>query len=294
MILLPSKHMESTSREELFKDLAPGGRYADIVGIYHEHESHHKIGLPDKQMINSLPSSVKWIAHKGAGYDQFDVVACKARGSRGASLPTKFTHFCLGISLSNTPGAVDEATATTAVYLLIATMRNFSICEQSLRAGTFKPRHVEGASHDLGGRTLGILGMGSIGLRFAEMVRPFQMRIVYHNRRKAHDAPAYCEYFENLEEMLKVVDVLSINVPLTPETVGLVGKKLIRTMRPGGIIINTARGKIIDEEALLDALEDGHVSRQLFYTLPSSLDTELYVFVACRSWARCLSKRAKC
>jgi hypothetical protein len=72
--------MESDSRTELFNDFSPGGRYADIIGIYHEHESHHKIGLPDKHMIYALPPSVKWIAHKGAGYDQFDFVACNARG----------------------------------------------------------------------------------------------------------------------------------------------------------------------------------------------------------------------
>lgn len=174
------------------------------------------------------------------------------------------TDIDTGIGLSNTPGAVNDATATTAVYLLIATMRNFSICERSLRAGTFKPPHVERASHDLTGRTLGILGLGSIGIRFAEMIRPFQMRIVYHNRRRAQDAPDYCEYFEDLEKMLKIVDVLSVHVPLTPETVGFVGEDMIRAMKPGGIIINTARGKIVDEEAMLRALEDGHVSMILF------------------------------
>jgi glyoxylate reductase len=143
-------------------------------------------------------------------------------------------------------------------------MRNFSTCERSLRAGSFKPPHVEGASHDLTGRTLGILGLGSIGIRFAEMVRPFQMRIVYHNRHKNRNAPDFCEYFDDLEEMLKVVDVLSVHVPLTPETVGFVGEKMIRALKPGGIIINTARGKIINEEALLRALEDGHVSIKIF------------------------------
>jgi len=145
-------------------------------------------------------------------------------------------------------------------------MRNFSICERSLRAGTFKPPHVEHASHDLNGRTIGILGLGSIGIRFAEMIRPFQMRVVYHNRHKALDAPEYCEYFEDLGKMLKVVDVLSIHVPLIPETVGFVGEEVIRAMKPGGIIINTARGKIIDEDAMIRALEDGHVSVESIYS----------------------------
>lgn len=74
------------------------------------------------------------------------------------------------------------------------------------------------------------------------------------------DAPAYCEYFENVEEMLGQADVLSIHVPLRAETVGLVGEKLIRALKPGAVIINTARGKVIDEEAMIAALEDGHVS----------------------------------
>lgn len=86
------------------------------------------------------------------------------------------------------------------------------------------------------------------------------MRVIYHSRRKVADAPAYCEYFENVDEMLRQTDVLSVHVPLRQETVALVGEKMIRTLKPGAIIINTARGKVIDEEALIRALEDGHVS----------------------------------
>lgn len=92
------------------------------------------------------------------------------------------------------------------------------------------------------------------------------MRVIYHSRRKVVDAPAYCEYFENVEEMLAQADVLSIHVPLRAETVGLVGEKMIRALKPGAIIINTARGKVIDENAMIAALEDGHVSGwSIFY-----------------------------
>lgn len=86
------------------------------------------------------------------------------------------------------------------------------------------------------------------------------MRIIYHSRKRVENAPSYCEYFENVEEMLAQADVLSVHVPLRAETVGLVGEKWIRALKPGAIIINTARGKIIDEEAMIRALEDGHVS----------------------------------
>jgi glyoxylate reductase len=164
-----------------------------------------------------------------------------------------------GIYLSNTPGAVDDATATTALYLLISAVRQYSIAERSLRALKWKPAGLAAKTHDLTGRTLAILGLGGIGLRLAELVHAFPMRVIYHSRHKAADAPSYCEYFENVEEMLAQTDVLSVHVPLREETVHLVGEKWIRTLPPGAIIINTARGKVIDEDAMIRALEDGHV-----------------------------------
>ena len=88
----------------------------------------------------------------------------------------------------------------------------------------------------------------------------FPMRIIYHNRKRADNAPNYCEHFADVEEMLGQADVLSVHVPLRKETKGLVGEKWIRALKSGAIIINTARGKVIDEEAMIEALEDGHVS----------------------------------
>lgn len=164
-----------------------------------------------------------------------------------------------GIYLSNTPGAVDDATATTALYLLISTVRQYSVSERSLRALKWKPNDLKAKTHDLTGRTLAILGLGGIGLRLAELVHAFPMRVIYHSRHRNADAPEWCEYFENVEEMFAQADVLSVHVPLRKETEGLVGEKSIRALKPGAILINTARGKIIDEEAMIRALEDGHV-----------------------------------
>jgi lactate dehydrogenase-like 2-hydroxyacid dehydrogenase len=110
------------------------------------------------------------------------------------------------------------------------------------------------------GKTLGILGLGGIGTRLAILAHGFPMRVIYHSRHRKPDAPAFCEYFEKVEDMLAQTDVLSIHVPLRQETVGLVSEKWIRALKPGAIIINTARGKVIDEEAMIRALEDGHVS----------------------------------
>lgn len=165
----------------------------------------------------------------------------------------------VGISVSNTPGAVDDATATTGLYLLISTLRQFSLAERSLREGTWKSPTDPGRAHDVTGRTLGVLGLGGIGLRLATLAHAFPMRIVYHSRSKNENAPDWCEYYPNMEDMLRETDVLSVHVPLRKDTEGLVGEKEIRTLKKGSVIINTARGKVIDEEAMIRALSDGHV-----------------------------------
>ncbi|KAG6902366.1 hypothetical protein C0995_000928 [Termitomyces sp. Mi166 len=237
-------YLDSKNRSEFLAAFQPGGKYDDVKGIYRENGSTDIIGTFDKEIIFGLSASVKWIAHNGAGYDPVDVHACIERG----------------IYLSNTPGAVDDATATTALYLLISTLRQYSISERSLRAGQWKPFGLSSKTHDITGRTLAILGLGGIGLRFAQLAHAFPMRIVYHSRHKVQDAPKWCEYFENVDEMLAQADVLSVHVPLRADTVGLVGEKMIRALKPGAIIINTARGRVIDEEAMIRALEDGHLT----------------------------------
>jgi len=169
--------------------------------------------------------------------------------------------------VSNTPGAVDEATATTAVYLLIATMRRFSQCEAHLRAGAFGPlRQVEAGAQDLSGKTIGILGMGGIGSTFASFIRPFGMKMLYHNRRATSVAPPDVHYISDLYDLLRQVDVLLVSIPLNDATRGFIGANEIRAMKKGSIIINTARGPVIDEEAMIAALEDGHVSSPCLVT----------------------------
>lgn len=163
--------------------------------------------------------------------------------------------------MSNTPGAVDDATATTALYLMISALRQFSQAERDVRAGRWKSQLRAGNAHDATGRTLAVLGLGGIGLRLAELAHAFPMRVVYHNRRPAANAPAWCEYYgaDRLDEMLAQADVLSVHVPLRKETEGFVGEEMIRKLKKGAVIVNTARGKVIDEEAMIRALEDGHV-----------------------------------
>lgn len=236
--------MDSSDKEAFLRELKPGGKYAGIVGTYRHNLSADKIGIFDAQIVEALAQTgVKWIAHNGAGYDQIDVQACKKHGIR----------------VSNTPGAVDDATATTALYLVLSTLRNFSVAERNLRDGKWKSGHQPGLAHDATGRTLGVLGMGGIGRRLAELVHAFPMKVIYHNRKPSPEAPEWAEYVADLDDFLGRTDVLSVHVPLNANTVGLVGEQELRKLKKGSIVVNTARGKVIDEEALIRALEDGHL-----------------------------------
>ncbi|KAL0955967.1 hypothetical protein HGRIS_002150 [Hohenbuehelia grisea] len=245
-------YLDVPDRAAFLQAFQPNGKYDGVVAIYRTNGSARRVGKFDKEVIDVISRSVKWIAQMSAGYDAIDVAACKEKG----------------IVVSNTPGAVDDGTATTALYLLISTFRQFSVGERSLRSGKWRP-DVFATARDPTGHTLAILGLGGIGLRLAELAHAFPMRIIYHSRRKVEKAPEWCEYFEDVYEMLGQADVLSISVPLNAETEGLVGEKMIRALKKGAIIINTARGKIIDEDALIRALEDGHISSVGLDVLPN-------------------------
>ncbi|KAL6310522.1 D-isomer specific 2-hydroxyacid dehydrogenase [Sparassis latifolia] len=236
---------DSRNRTDFVSSFQPGGRYEDVVALYKDGGSYF-LGPFDRELIGAISRSVKYIANIGAGYDQIDTDACRDNG----------------ILLTNTPGVVDEGTATAALYLMISVVRQFAKAEQDIRAGRWNFEHSAGSAHDLTGRTLAILGMGGIGMRLAELARAFPMRIVYHNRRKVEDAPEWCEYFgiDRLDEMLAITDVLSVHVPLKDDTVGFVNEAMIRRLKKGAVIVNTARGKVIDEEAMIRALEDGHLA----------------------------------
>lgn len=238
--------MTSPNRADFLAGLKTGGKYDGVVGVYRHNSSADRIGVFDEEIIDALAETgtVKWIAHNGAGYDQIDVSRCANKG----------------INVSNTPGAVDDATATTALYLVISCLRNYAWAEQTLRQGVFKEGVNPGRAHDVTGRTLGILGLGGIGLRLAHLVHAFPMRVIYYSRNKSANAPEWCEYVDSLEKLCRESDVLSLHVPLRAETVHLVGEKEIRAMKKGSIIVNTARGKVIDEEAMIRALADGHLS----------------------------------
>ncbi|KAE8417822.1 hypothetical protein BDV36DRAFT_309069 [Aspergillus pseudocaelatus] len=210
----------SKSREEFYSDLQR--KYKDISIIYRTSASGAVAGNFDADLIQRLPSSCKHICHNGAGYDQIDVNACAKRG----------------ITVTYAQDPVTEATADLSIWLMLGALRQLNPSLNSLRAGKFKTG-LDFGGHDPQGKILGILGMGRTLL--------------------SSDQAAGAEYV-SFERLLAESDIISINVPLNAQTKGLIGEKEISQMKDGAVIVNTARGAIIDEAAMAKALGSGKIA----------------------------------
>ncbi|GMM38657.1 glyoxylate reductase [Saccharomycopsis crataegensis] len=240
-------HMpETTDREQFIKDLK--GKYSECVAIGRGYITNHRVGLFDEELISHLPPSVAYISHQGAGYDANDVAALSKRG----------------IQLANCPGVVSAATADTNVFLMLGAMRNFDSSRRNLEAGMW-PTTGSGAGSKIGispqGKVLGILGMGAIGREVRDRVLPFGFgKIIYYNRsRLSPELEKGCEYIDNLDDFVAQADVISINCPLNKSTFHLVDDALFSKMKEGVVIVNTGRGAIIDESAMIKHLRSGKI-----------------------------------
>ncbi|OQU94489.1 D-isomer specific 2-hydroxyacid dehydrogenase, NAD binding domain-containing protein [Cladophialophora immunda] len=230
----------SKSREEFFRDTRD--KYHDIQAIYRTSASGAVAGNFDKEFIQQLPPSLKYICHNGAGYDQIDVEACKARN----------------IIVTYAPTPVTNATADLTIFLLLGALRQLNPGIQSLRSGRFKKGVDFG--HDPQGKTLSILGMGRIGKAVVQRAKPFGLRILYHSRTKLPDEEESGATYTSFAQLLSESDIISIHVPLSNATRHLIGKDQISAMKRGVVIVNTARGAIIDEAAMAAALDEGHIA----------------------------------
>ncbi|HDO19734.1 MAG TPA: D-glycerate dehydrogenase [Thermoplasmatales archaeon] len=198
----------------------------------------------DRDVIFSEPK-LKAISNYAAGFDNIDVEAATKKK----------------IPVCNTPGVLTDATAELAWALLFAVARRVVEGDRFVREGNFRgwsPTLLLGK--ELRGKTLGIIGAGRIGTAFALKSRGFDMKVLYFNRSKNEviEEKLGAKKVE-LKELLKESDFISIHLPLTPETHHLIGRKEIDMMKSDAILINTARGAIIDEDALIDALENGKI-----------------------------------
>jgi lactate dehydrogenase-like 2-hydroxyacid dehydrogenase len=197
-------------------------------------------------LIARLPVSIKAICNFSVGVDHVDLAAAKARG----------------IVVTNTPDVLSDATAETAMLLMLGAARRAAEGERMMRRGEWKdwsPAFMVGIG--VTGKRLGIIGMGRVGRVFAERARGFKMDIHYSNRRRLDPVLEQgARYHETVEALLPHCQFLSIHCPATPETRGLLDAKRLRLLPEGAVVVNTARGAIVDDEALIAALKSGHVA----------------------------------
>lgn len=237
----PADAIATPDREQLIKDFH--GKYSKVEAIYVTHGAEASIKGVDAELVKELPASLKFVCNFGAGYDLLDIHALGARG----------------IQVSNTPNYVNEATATTAIYLMLGALRNYYKMEVELRKGNWLGGVKE--AHDPEGKVLGILGMGGIGKAIRDKAAGFHFKkIVYYNRKPLPAEEAGIAEYASFEELLKISDVISVSVPLNKNTRHLINKDTLAQCKDGVVIVNTARGPVIDEQALVDALESGKVS----------------------------------
>lgn len=200
----------------------------------------------DAALLAKAPR-LKAVCNVAVGYNNIDVVACKARG----------------VMVTNTPGVLDDATADFTWTLILATARRLTEAEAWLRAGHWKGwklRQFLGA--DVRGATLGIVGMGRIGQAVARRARGFDMTVIYHNRHRVEDEieRELNAQYVGFEELLARSDIVTLNVPYSSATHHLIGRAQLARMKPSAILVNVARGGVVDDQALVSALKAGHIA----------------------------------
>jgi len=198
------------------------------------------------EVIEQLPESVRVLATFSVGYDQIDVPAATARG----------------IKVGNTPDVLDDATADIAMLCLLGAARMAHNATTVLRTGAWKRWEPTGLlGVQVTGKRLGIIGMGRIGRALAKRARGFDMQIHYNNRsRLTPDLEAGATYHSDPEEMLPHCDFLSFNCPLTEQTRHFLNRDRIARLPDGAVVVNTARGPVVEDTALIDALKTGKVA----------------------------------
>jgi glyoxylate reductase len=202
----------------------------------------------DAALLAQAGEKLKLIANYGAGVDHIDVATARQRG----------------VIVSNTPGVVTEDTADMVMALILAVTRRIPEGLQLMQSGTWtgwSPMALLGGR--LGGRRLGILGMGRIGQAVARRARAFGLQVHYHNRKRLRpeiEAELEATYWESLDQMIARMDILSINCPHTPSTFHLLNARRLRLMKPSAVVVNTSRGEVVDENALTRALRAGELA----------------------------------
>jgi len=194
----------------------------------------------DENTINKLPDTIKVISNFAVGFGNIDLEAAKKRG----------------IAVTNTPDVLTDATAEIAMLLILGAARRAPEGIEHAKNSDWKWSADFLIGKQLTGARLGILGMGRIGRAVAKLSRPFGMEIHYHNRSKlTPELEEGAIYHENIKSLFSVSDILAINCPATKETINIINKETLEYFPTGAIITNSARGDMIDDKAMLDALD---------------------------------------
>ncbi|MDP2397117.1 MAG: D-glycerate dehydrogenase [Burkholderiales bacterium] len=199
----------------------------------------------DAELLAHAPQ-LKAVANIAVGYNNIDVPACTARG----------------VMATNTPGVLDDSTADLAWALMLGTARRITEVERRIRAGEWTGwRLKQWLGIDVHHATLGIVGMGRIGQAIARRALGFDMKVVYHNRKRiAPELERKCNAaYLSLDELLSQSDFVVLQVPYTPDTHHLIGAAQLKKMKPSAILINSTRGGVVDDAALVAALTDGTI-----------------------------------
>lgn len=198
----------------------------------------------DAKLIEEAGPGLKLIASFGTGVDHIDVPAAKKKG----------------IIVTNTPGVLTEDTADMTMALILAVPRRLVEGEKLVRSGKWEgwgPTVMLG--HRIHGKRLGIIGMGRIGQAVAKRARGFGLSIHYHNRRRLHpetEQELEATYWDNLDQMLSRMDIVSVNCPRTPATYHMLNARRLSLLQPHAYLVNTSRGEVVDEAALVQALSN--------------------------------------
>ena len=193
----------------------------------------------DKQTIDKLPDTIKIISNFAVGFGNIDLEAAKSRG----------------IAVTNTPEVLSDATAEIGILLILGACRRAAEGIQSVQEGGWKWSADYLIGKQLTGTRLGVLGMGRIGQKIAKIARSLGMIIHYHNRSKlSEEKEQGAVYHKDIKSLFSVSDVLSICCPATKETENMINKETVEYFPKGAVITNVARGDIVDDEALIDAL----------------------------------------
>jgi glyoxylate reductase len=194
----------------------------------------------DDEVLSAGAGRLRVVANVGVGYDNIDVEAATRTG----------------VLVCNTPGILDETTADLAFALILAAARRCSEAEADLRAGRWTSFGIgQYLGQDVHGATLGLVGYGRIGQAVARRAAGFGMEVLHHTRTPTGEAG----WVDGLHQLLRRADVVSLHVPLTPSTRHLIGRAELEAMKPTAVLVNTARGPVVDEEALAEALTEGRI-----------------------------------